>query len=101
MNKELILALCFTESSLNKNVKHYYSYVKGYCGIDTRYWGEDLEENDIPINSLRAGEYVLNHYLEKHNGNKFKAISDYKGIITQKHLVKDVLKLEKKLKQSK
>lgn len=89
--------MCFKESSFIKNVKHYYHYVKGKCGVDIRYWGKDLKENDIPINSLRAGEYVINYYLEKHNGDKVKALSDYKGIITQKHLVKQVLDLENRL----
>jgi hypothetical protein len=95
------LALCFTESSLRKDVKHFYSYVVGYCGIDKRYWSKDLKENNIPINSLKAGEYVLNYYLDKHNGNKLKAISDYKGIITQHHLARRVLEIEKKLKENK
>ena len=93
------MALCFTESSLRKYVKHFYSYVVGYCGIDKRYWSKDLKENNIPINSLKAGEYVLNYYLDKHNGNKRAALANYKGIITQTHLVDRVLELEKRLKE--
>ena len=95
------MALCFTESSLRKDVKHFYSYVIGYCGIDKRYWSKDLKENNIPINSLKAGEVIYDYLLDKNKGNKYRTLLEYKGIVTQTHLVDRVLELEKKLKENK
>lgn len=95
------MALCFTESSLRYEIKHSINTVIGICGIDKRYFQEMLEDENIELNSLFAGERVYNYFLDKANVNKIKAIELYKGIITQKHLVTKVIDLENKLKQSK
>lgn len=93
------MALCFTESSLRYKVKHSIKTVVGICGIDKRYFKDMLNDENIAINSLAAGERVYNYFLDKSNGNKRKALASYKGIITQTHLVDRVLELEKRLKE--
>ena len=59
-----------------------------------------LEENKVKLNSLKACEIVYNYYLELNNGNKIKALSDYKGIESKDnmYLVYRVLEIEKGLK---
>lgn len=45
--KHLALALCFTESSLNYNVKHKGKFDKstvGICGLKSKYWIDEIEE---------------------------------------------------------
>lgn len=74
-----VLGLCFTESSLNYNVKHKGKYDKsttGICGIKPDFWKSVLKGNNP--NSLYSGYLVLNHLLEKH-GDIFTAIAKYKG----------------------
>lgn len=93
------MALCFTESSLRYKVKHSIKTVVGICGIDKRYFKDMLKNENIEINSLVAGEVVYNYFLDKSNGNKRVALANYKGIITQTHLVDRVLELEKRLKE--
>lgn len=92
------MANCFTESSLRYKVKHSIKSVVGICGIDKRYWSKDLKENNIPINSLKAGEMVMNYLLVKHKGNKYEALKEYKGSIKNLKPVHSVLELEKRLK---
>ena len=99
--KELILSLCFTESSLRYKVTHSIKTVVGICGIDKRYWSDLLKKNDVNINSLKAGEVIYDYLLDKNKGNKYRTLLEYKGVITQTHLVDRVLKLEKKLKENK
>ena len=59
-----------------------------------------LKENNVKLNSLKACEVVYNYYLELNNGNKIKALSDYKGIEYKDnmYLVYRVLEIEKGLK---
>ena len=57
-----------------------------------------LNDENIELNSLVAGEKVYNYFLDKENGDKRKALTSYKGIVTQTHLVDRVLEIEKKLK---
>ena len=94
--------LAFSESSLRYDVKHSKKSVTGICGIDKVFWADELKENGIKINSLEACEYVLNYYLEQNQGNKRKAISEYKGLRTNKKVsgvVETILKREKELKR--
>ena len=93
--------LAFSESSLRYDVKHSKKSVIGICGIDKVFWAEELKENGIKVNSLEACEYVLNYYLEQNQGNKRKAISEYKGLRNNKKdsgVVETILRKEKKLK---
>ena len=93
--------MAFSESSLRYDVKHSKKSVAGICGIDKVFWAEELKENGIKINSLEACEYVLNYYLEQNQGNKRKAISEYKGLRNNKKVsgvVETILKKEKELK---
>ena len=90
----------FSESSGNKNVKHSKKNVKGWCGVDVSIWGEELKENGIPVNSLKACDYILNKYLEENNWNKKLALYDYKGIEKNnkvKKVVDNMIKIEKKI----
>ena len=73
----------------------------GICGINKVFWAEELEENDIKINSLKSCEYVLNYYLEQNSGNKKRALAGYKGLIKDKKVggvVETILQKEKELK---
>ena len=93
--------LAFSESSLRYDAKHSKKSVTGICGIDKVFWADELKENGIKINSLEACEYVLNYYLEQNQGNKRKAISEYKGLRNNKKVsgvVEVILKKEKELK---
>ena len=92
----------FSESSGNKNAKHSKKNVQGWCGVDVSIWGEELKQNDIPINSLKACDYILNKYLEENNWNKKLALYDYKGIEKNnkvKKAVDNMIKIEKKIER--
>ena len=94
--------LAFSESSLRYDAKHSKKSIVGICGIDKVFWAEELKENGIKINSLEACEYVLNYYLEQNQGNKRKAISEYKGLRNNKKVlgvVETILQKEKELKK--
>ena len=73
---------------------------KGICGVVPKYHKELLEENKAKLNSLKACEVVYNYYLELNNGNKIKAIRDYKGIKSNDnmYLVYKVIEIERDLK---
>lgn len=91
----------FSESSGNKNAKHSNKNVKGWCGVDVSIWGEELNQNSIPVNSLKACDYILNKYLEKYNGNKRKALVAYKGLKKDKKVrkvVDNIIKIDKSLR---
>ena len=90
----------FSESSGNKNAKHSKKNVQGWCGVDVSIWGEELNQNSIPVNSLKACDYILNKYLEENNWNKKLALYDYKGIEKNnkvKKVVDTMIKIEKKI----
>lgn len=92
----------FSESSGNKNVKHSKKNVQGWCGVDVSIWGEELNQNDIPVNSLKACDYILNKYLEENNWNKKLALYGYKGVeknIKVKEVIDNMLKIEKKIEK--
>ena len=94
--------ILFSESSGNKNVKHSKKNVQGWCGVDVSIWGEELNQNSIPINSLKACDYILNKYLEENNWNKKLALYDYKGVeknIKVKKVVDNIIKIEKKIEK--
>ena len=90
----------FSESSGNKNVKHSKKNVQGWCGVDVSIWGEELNQNSIPVNSLKACDYILNKYLEENNWNKKLALYAYKGVeknIKVKGIIENMIKIEKKI----
>ena len=90
----------FSESSGNKNAKHSKKNVQGWCGVDVSIWGEELNQNSIPVNSLKACDYILNKYLEENNWNKKLALYDYKGVeknIKVKGIIENMIKIEKKI----
>ena len=95
-----MIALAFTESSLNYRVKHDKNIAQGICGVVPKFHKELLEGNNVKLNSLKACEVVYNYYLELNNGNKIKALKDYKGVVSKDnmYLVYRVLELEKELK---
>lgn len=99
-NRDLIIALAFTESSLDYNAKHKRKSIKGICGISEPIWKEELQDNGVKVNSLNACLYVYEFYFNETN-NKAKAIKRYKGIETKSnnYLINKVLNLEKKIKQ--
>ena len=90
----------FSESSGNKNAKHSKKNVQGWCGVDVSIWGEELKQNDIEVNSLKACDYILNKYLEENNWNKKLALYGYKGVeknIKVKGIIENMIKIEKKI----
>ena len=102
-NRELVLALCFTESSLNYSVKHYGKYDKtttGICGIKTLWIDIIPELNQENINSLYAGSLVLEYLINKNNGDIFNAIKEYKGAIRNLSTTDRVLNLYSKISQN-
>ena len=98
----MVLALCFTESSLKYDVKHYGKFDKtttGICGLKTKYWINEIEEiNHQNINSLYAGSLVLEYLLNKYNGDLDKALKHYKGAVNNLEPVKRVIRLYKEIK---
>lgn len=100
--KTLTLALCFTESSLNYEVKHKGKFDKptvGICGLKSKYWIDEIEEiNHQNINSLYAGSLVLEYLLNKYNDNLFLAIKHYKGADKNLESVKRVIELYEGIK---
>lgn len=64
------------------------------------YHNETLKRLSVNLNSLKACEVVYLDYLKKNNGNKIKALIDYKGIKSKKnmYLVYKVLDKEKQIK---
>ena len=100
--KNLTLALCFTESNLNYEVKHKGKFDKstvGICGLKTKYWIDEIEEiNHQNINSLYAGSLVLEYLLNKYNGDLEKALKHYKGANKNLEPVKRVIKIYEDIK---
>lgn len=95
--KPLVLSLCFTESSLNYNVKHRGRFDKtttGICGIKPELWRDVIGDNNP--NSLFSGYLVLKHLLDKHQ-NLFNAVASFKGAKTNFTTTKRVVELHKKI----
>lgn len=98
----MVLALCFTESSLNYEVKHKGAFDKttvGICGLKTKYWIDEIEEiNHQNINSLYAGSLVLEYLLNKYNDNLFLTLKHYKGADKNLEPVKRVIEIYEEIK---
>lgn len=100
--KSLVLALCYTESSLNYNAIHKSKYDKNtigkVCGVKS-YWIDEIEEiNYQNINSLYAGSLVLEYLLNKYNGDLFLALKHYKGANKNLEPVKRVIEIYEEIK---
>lgn len=95
----MVVAIAITESTLDYNTKHKINSIKGICGIDTKFWKEELKENNIKVNSLQSCLYVYEVYYNQTN-NKAKAIKLYKGIRSKDNywIIKKVIKIENSLK---
>ena len=84
----VILALIYTESNFNTNIKHKHSKVVGIGGIHTGVWAKPLKEagiiakakdlNDTDKN-IEATCFIFKHYLDKSNDNILSALHSYKG----------------------
>ena len=84
----VILALIYTESNFNANIKHKHSKVVGIGGIHTGVWAKPLKEagiidkakdlNDTDTN-IEATCFIFKHYLDKSNNNILSALHSYKG----------------------
>lgn len=84
----VILALIYTESNFNANIKHKHSKVVGIGGIHTGVWAKPLKEagiidrakdlNDTDKN-IEATCFIFKHYLDKSNDNILSALHSYKG----------------------
>ena len=100
--KSLTLALCFTESNLNYEVKHKRKWDKstiGICGLKTKYWIDEIDEiNHQNINSLYAGSLVLEYLLNKYSGDLEKTLKHYKGADKNLESVKRVIELYEGIK---
>lgn len=82
---------------------HKNNIAQGICGIVPEYHNETLNRLNVDLNSLKACEVVYLDYLKKNNGNKIKALADYKGVESKKnmYLVYKVLEKEKQIKDLK
>ena len=93
--------MCFTESSLNYDVVHKGALDKntiGLCGIKD-YWINIIPElNENNINSLIGGDLVLNHLLNRFDGDMFKALAYYKGSKKNLEPVHKVIRIYKEIK---
>lgn len=100
-NRNIVLALAFTESSLDYSVKHKKDVAKGICGVVPKFHKDKLDDLGIDINSLKACEVIYTDYLEQYKGNKVKALVAYKGIEDKAniYLVYRVLDIENKINQ--
>lgn len=100
--KRLTLALCFTESSLNYEVKHKGKLDKsttGICGLKTKYWIDEIDEiNHQNINSLYAGSLVIEYLLNKYDNDLFLALKHYKGADRNLEPVNRVIEIYKGIK---
>ena len=103
--QHLTVALCFTESSLNYDVKHYGNFdisTSGICGLKSIYWIDEIEEiTHENINSLYAGSKVLEHLLIKYDNDLFKALKHFKGANKNQKPVEKVIKIYEEMKQKK
>ena len=98
--QSLVLANAFNESSLNYKVIHKGKFDRtttGISGIKPLWIDIIAELNEDNINSLYGGYLVLNHLLDKHNGNEFKALAEYKGSITNFKAVYKTLEIKKRI----
>ena len=99
-DKKFISLLCFSETSLREDVLHQGLY-ESYCGVNPFIWKDDLDKKGIDYNSLRGGLEVYKFYLKVNNGNKKKAILDFKGVDKNqkvKEIVDKILVIEKELR---
>ena len=99
-DKKFISLLCFSETSLREDILHQGLY-ESYCGVNPFIWKDDLDKKGIDYNSLRGGLEVYKFYLKVNNGNKKKAILDFKGVDKNqkvKEIVDKILVIEKELK---
>ena len=99
-DKKFISLLCFSETSLREDVLHQGLY-ESYCGVNPFIWKDDLDKKGIDYNSLRGGLEVYKFYLNANNGNKKKAILDFKGVDKNqkvKEIVDKLLVIEKELR---
>jgi predicted nucleotidyltransferase len=95
--RKITLALAHTESNLNYDVKHYGTHdktTKGIGGIKT-LWSDVIKDADI--NSLEATSLVLDHLLERYDGNLTLALKHYKGAVNNMTPVDKVLKIYKEM----
>lgn len=98
--KYLTVAVCKTESDLNKKAKHKRKSIIGkICGVD-KLWLEEIPElNKGNINTLYGGSLVIKHLMTKYK-SKREVIKRYKGIESKSnmYLIDRVIKIEHQLK---
>lgn len=100
-NKPLTIALCYPENNFSYTIPHLGKYDKNtigkVCGVK-EYWIDIVDEITYDnINSLQAGEMVLNYLIDKNNGNLFEALKDFKGAKTNLTSVYKTLEIYKRL----
>ena len=101
--QKLVLANCFCESGFNYNAVHKGIYDKNtigkICGVK-EYWIDIIEEITYDnINTLYAGSLVLNHLLNRFDGDMFKALAYYKGSKKNFEPVKKVIRIYRNIKE--
>ena len=86
-------------STLDYEVSHQGKYTH-ICGVDP-LWKPYLKDQNIKYNSLEAAWTVYNYYLDKNNGDAYKALLNYKGVqksLKVKRIAKKIIKTVNKLK---
>lgn len=87
----MVLAIAWTESRLNYDVKHPDSMTLGTGGI------KKYHKTIANINSLKAIEEVWIKYLRKHKGNVNKALMAYKGTVRNFKSFNKTIKIYKRI----
>ena len=93
------LSLCYSESPFDYMAKHSGNYID-VCGVKP-HWRDYIKEQGLKPNTIRAGYEVYRFYLEKNNGDKVKALKEFKGIESKDKMwiVKKVLDTTKEVKK--
>lgn len=82
--------ISYTESSLNKKVKHKDKRAQGQCGIYLDIWGPFLKERGLHYNSLKACVAVFEEIQLQEQSFK-RAMKRYKGIKKNKKLLQSLM----------
>ena len=92
INRAMVLAIGYTESGLNYNIKHPDKNTIGIGGI------KRLHKTIARINSLEAIEEVYLKYLRICKGNNKKALQSYKGTKNNMKSFNKTWKIYKRIK---
>ena len=91
-NRPIVLAIAYTESSLDYSVKHPTDDLSGVGGFKS-YWKTHCKKLGITPNSLQCIESVYLTLVEE-TGSEYKALCKYKGAVENLTSVRRTLKIK-------